>query len=108
MSSTVKTRIVNRKTFGFNSHSGDFEGDSRNTIKECWQQASAERMTDALNKLEIGKALNGDRMKFLDKAAITGVDFWVLSSIWYEHQLIAVIVVAEEEEEEEEEIVVAE
>ena len=65
-------------------------------------------MTDALNKLEIGKALNGDRMKFLDKAAITGVDFWVLSSIWYEHQLIADIVVAEEEEEEEEEIVVAE
>ena len=55
-------------------------------------------MTDALNKLQIGKALNGDRMKFLDKAAITGVDFWVLSSIWYEHQLIADIVVAEEEE----------
>ena len=60
-------------------------------------------MQSARNELEIGKALNGERTKFLDKYAMTGVDFWVLNSIWHEPQLIAGTEIAEEEEEEEEE-----
>ena len=60
-------------------------------------------MQSARNKLEIGKALNGERTKFLDKYAITEVDFWVLNSIWHEPQPIAGTEIAKEKEEEEEE-----
>ena len=47
------TRMVNRKVFGFESFSGEEVGDSRGTVRTCWQDVPADRMQKAVRKLEL-------------------------------------------------------
>ena len=44
LGSTEHTKIVNKAVFGWNSRSGDFSGDSRDTIREGWAEAPEEKM----------------------------------------------------------------
>jgi hypothetical protein len=88
MSTTVLTRVVNRKVFGYESFSGEEVGDSRSTVIMCWQDVSAGRMQKAASKLGIEEAVIGDRLKFLKTYACTGVDYWILNQIWHDPRLI--------------------
>ena len=60
-SSTVHTRMVNAKTFGCNSRMEDFEGDSRDTIVDCWNEAHVEKMLEATNSCTFDRALRRGR-----------------------------------------------
>ena len=54
---TVHTRMVNAKTFGCNSRMEDSEGDSRDTIVDCWKEAPVEEMPEATNNCTFERAL---------------------------------------------------
>ena len=88
MSSTVLTRMVNRKVFGYESFSGEETGDSSGTVTMCWQDVSVGRMRKATSKLGIDEAMRGDRLRFLKIYACTGVDYWILNQIWHDPNII--------------------
>ena len=81
LSSAVHTRIVNNKTFGYDSHSGD-AWDNKDTIPLCYQIA-VRKMREMADKLGIGEVVCSERLKFLERYAGTGVDYWALSNIWH-------------------------
>ena len=88
LSTTVITRMVKRKVFGFESFSGGEVEDSRYTIKTGWQAVPADRMQKAVRKIGIDEAMRGERLKFLKAYACTGVDYWILNQIWHDPLLI--------------------
>ena len=87
-SSTVHTRMVNAKTFGCNSRMGDSEGDSRDTIVDCWKEAPVEEMLEATSNCTFERALKRGREGFIVAFAVTGIEYWVLSKIWDDPTII--------------------
>ena len=71
--------MVNAKTFGCNSRMGDFAGDSRDTIVDCWKEAPVEEMLEATINCNFERALKRGREGFIVAFAVTGIEYWVLS-----------------------------
>ena len=67
---------------------GDSEGDSRDTIADCWKEALVEEMLHATNKCTFERALKRGREGFIVAFAVTGIEYWVLSKIWDDPTII--------------------